>query len=566
MLCRTALFFLSVPLFAQIPFTQFVVFGDSLSDNGNFYAGTSLLGAPQPGPPLYATGEYTDGTNSIPSTSGPLGLWIEQLAAIMNLPVPQPYAKGGTNYAVASALTGTNPAFSPAAPSVPYLTDQLNLFLAANRTPAVNALYVFWGGSNDILGGGAPATAVSNVQGNIATLATGGAKYFLWVNLPPLGEVPENINTSSRSALDAASVTYNQAMTNAIAQLKTAHPGITIVTPDAYSLFLLSTQNPSLYGYVNVTSPAQGVSNVNPNTYLFWDMLHPTTAADAYVAKGAYNAIVSAFGGPSYTCTNATPPLIMSIDSASAYGGYSYFTSGSWLEIKGTNLADPADPRLTVATNLGQWTSSDFNGVNAPTSLDGISVSINGKPAYVWYLSPTQLNVQAPEDSTLGNVAITVTNCKATSPQFMFARQPLAPGLLAPANYSANGTQYMVATFVSDGAYVLNTSTGASFGLNSRPANSGDLIIAYGIGFGDVTPAILPGVIVQQSNALANPVTISFGSANATLASAGLAGNFVGLYEFYITVPPGLANGDYRINVTQNGTIVPQTLYLTVHN
>ena len=566
MLCRAALFFLSVPLFAQIPFTQFVVFGDSLSDNGNFYAGTSLLGAPQPGPPLYATGEYTDGTNSIPSTSGPLGLWIEQLAAIMNLPVPQPYAKGGTNYAVASALTGTNPAFSPTAPSVPYLTDQLNLFLAANRTPAVNALYVFWGGSNDILGGGAPATAASNVQGNIATLATAGAKYFLWVNLPPLGEVPENINTSSRSALDAASVTYNQAMTNAIAQLKTAHPGITIVTLDAYSLFLLSTQNPSLYGYVNVTSPAQGVSNVNPNTYLFWDMLHPTTAADAYVAKGAYNAIVSAFGGPSYTCTNATPPLIMSIDSASAYGEYSYFTSGSWLEIKGTNLADPADPRLTVATNLGQWTSSDFNGVNAPTSLDGISVSINGKPAYVWYLSPTQLNVQAPEDSTLGNVAITVTNCKATSPQFMFARQALAPGLLAPANYSANGTQYMVATFASDGAYVLNTSTGASFGLNSRPANSGDLIIAYGVGFGDVTPTILPGVSVQQSNALANPVTISFGSANAALAYAGLAGNFLGLYEFYITVPSGLANGDYRINVTQNGTIVPQTLYLTVHN
>ena len=566
MLFRTALFFLSVPLFAQIPFTQFVVFGDSLSDNGNFYAGTSLLGVPQPGPPLYATGEYTDGTNSIPSTSGPLGLWIEQLATIMNLPVPQPYAKGGTNYAVASALTGTNPAFSPTTLSVPYLTDQLNLFLAANRTPPVNALYAFWGGSNDILGGGAPATAVSNVQGNIATLATAGAKYFLWVNLPPLGGVPENINTSSRSALDAASVTYNQAMTNAIAQLKTAHPGITIVTLDVYSLFLLSTQNPSLYGYVNVTSPAQGVSNVNPNTYLFWDMLHPTTAADAYAANGAYNAIVSAFGGPSYTCTNATAPLITSIDSASAYGEYSYFTSGSWLEIKGTNLADPADPRLTVATNPGQWTSSDFNGVNAPTSLDGISVSIKGKPAYVWYLSPTQLNVQAPEDSTLGNVAITVTNCKATSPQSMFARQALAPGLLAPANYSANGTQYMVATFASDGAYVLNTSTGASFGLNSRPAKPGDLIIAYGVGFGDVTPAILPGVIVQQSNALVKPVTISFGSANATSAYAGLAGNFVGLYEFYITVPSGLANGDYQINVTQNGTMVPQTLYLTVHN
>ena len=561
-----SLLFLAAPLFAQIPFNRFVVFGDSLSDNGNLYFGTSLLGEPQPGPPLYATGEYTDGTNSIPSTSGPLGLWIEQLAAIMNLPVPQPYVKSGTNYAVASALTGTNPAFSPGTLSVPYLTDQLNLFLAANRTPPVNALYVFWGGGNDILGGLSPATAVANVQGNIATLATAGAKYFLWVNQPPLGEVPESIGTSSRSALDAASVTYNQDMTNAIAQLKTAHPGIAIITLDAYAQFQLATQNPSLYGYVNVTSPAQGVSNVNPNTYLFWDSLHPTTAANAYVAKGAYNAIVAAFGGPSYTCTNSTPPVITAIDSASAYGGYSYFASGSWLEIKGANLADPADPRLIAATNPGQWTAGDFNGVNAPVSLDSIGVSIDGKPAYVWYLSPTQLNVQAPEDSTIGNVAITVTNCKATSSPFMFARRALGPGLLAPPSYTANGTQYMVATFASDGAYVLNTSTGASFGLNSRPAKPGDLIVAYGVGFGDVTPAILPGVIVQQSNALTNPVAFAFGTANATVSYAGLAGNFVGLYEFYITVPLGLANGDYQINVTQNGAALPQKMYLTVQN
>ena len=124
----------------------------------------------------------------------------------------------------------------------------------------------------------------------------------------------------------------------------------------------------------------------------------------------------------------------------------------------------------------------------------------------------------------------------------------------------------MVATFASDGAYVLNTSTGAAFGLNSRPAKPGDVIIAYGIGFGDVTPSILPGVMAEQSNALVNPVTVSFGSVSANLAYAGLAGNFVGLYEFYITVPSGLANGDYRIEFTQNGTTVPQTVYLTVQN
>jgi uncharacterized protein (TIGR03437 family) len=107
---------------------------------------------------------------------------------------------------------------------------------------------------------------------------------------------------------------------------------------------------------------------------------------------------------------------------------------------------------------------------------------------------------------------------------------------------------------------------GTNLGINSRAAKPGDLIIAYGIGFGDVTPSILPGVVVGQANALTNPVTISFGMTPATLSYSGLAGNFVGPYEFYITVPAGLANGDYQINVSQGGTKVPQTMYVSVHN
>ena len=113
----------------------------------------------------------------------------------------------------------------------------------------------------------------------------------------------------------------------------------------------------------------------------------------------------------------------------------------------------------------------------------------------------------------------------------------------------------------------MSASAGAALGLTSRPAKPGDLIIAYGIGFGDVTPPILPGVIAEQVNTLVNPVAVSFGSTPApTLTYSGLAGNFVGLYEFYITVPSGLANGDYQINVTQNGAALPQTFYLTVQN
>lgn len=318
-------------------------------------------------------------------------------------------------------------------------------------------------------------------------------------------------------------------------------------------------------------------THVGTTPYTFTWTPPATNVGDVvfYVAGNSVNNNLQADGGDHVytnhyvltpTCTNTAPPVISSIDSASGYGGYNYFTSGTWLEIKGTNLADSAYPRLTAAVNPGQWTAPDFDGSSAPTTLDGISVSVNGIPAYVWYLSPTQLNVQAPQDSTVANVSITVTNCKATSAPITFARKALAPGLLAPPNYAANGTQYAVAT-LTDGTYVLDTAVGASFGLKSRPAKPGETIILYGIGFGDVTPTILPGVIVGQGNKLVNTVSISFGSTPVTsIAYQGLAGSYVGLYEFYITVPTGLANGDYQINVTQNGTAVPQKMSLPVHN
>lgn len=563
---------LSVPVFGQVPFTEFVIFGDSLSDNGNLYAGTSALGDPTPGPPQYATGEFTDGVNSVPSTTSPLGLWIEQLAKKMNLPAPVPFIKGagGLNYAVGGAVTGHNPNWTPTSlTQIPALTDQLTLFMSQHPSPPSSALYVFWGGSNDILNNPSTAsteatTAVANIQGNINTLIAAGAKYFLWLDLAPLGLIPEAYNSSNSPIFNAAAVAYNTAWSTAISQLKAAHPGITIVGVDVYSLFLSIAVNPALFGYTNIISPAQGQTSVNPNTYVFWDQLHPTTVGHENVMELTYTDLESAFGGPAYSCTNTAAPLITSVNSASAYGGYSYFASGSWLEIKGTNLADPNDPR--IYTNGGNWAGTDFSGVNAPTSLDGISVSIDGKPAYVDYISPTQVNVQAPEDSTTGNVAIVLTNCKAPSTQFLFARQALAPGLLAPSVFNISGKQYMVATFASDGAYVLNTTTGAGLGINSRPAQAGDVIVAYGVGFGDVTPATLPGTIVQAQNSLNNAVTFSFGSTPASTSYSGLAGNFVGLYEFYITVPSGLLAGDVQINVTQNGVALPQTMYLTIGN
>jgi len=530
---RLALFLISGALFAQVPFTQFVVFGDSLSDNGNLLAGTTLLGAPQPIPPLYATGEYTDGVNSVPSTTAPLGLWIEQLAAGMNLPVPQPFAKGGLNYATASALTGSNPAYSPNKPSVPWSTDQVSLFLAANRTPPANYLYTFWCGSNDLIAGVNPATAAANIQANIDALAKAGAKYFLWVNEPPVGEAPENINTSQRASLDAASVAYNTAMVSAVTQLKTAHPAITIATFDVYSGFMSFTQNPSLYGFVNVTSPAQGLANVNPNTYLFWDTLHPTTTGHALVAAGAYDAIASTIGGL---------PLISSVQNA--FDTSSTIAPNTWVAVRGLALTAGGDTRT--------WLNSDFVNDQMPTALDGVSVTMNGEKAYVEYISPVQLNILTPPDLAAGTVEVQVRAYGQTSAPFLVESQPLSTSF-----FTFDGT-HVVATHINP---YTDIGPAALYPGLTTPTQPGEEVVLYANGFGATSVPVTPGS-PTQTGALSPLPVVMIGGVQAKVLFAGLAG--VGTFQFNVIVPMSTPSGDIPLVATYNGATAQSGVVITV--
>lgn len=260
----------------------------------------------------------------------------------------------------------------------------------------------------------------------------------------------------------------------------------------------------------------------------------------------------------SVTNNSACPigaPSITSVNSATDFGAFSDFASGSYLEVKGTNLA--IDSR--------QWASSDFSGFSAPTSLDGSKVSIDGLPGYVSYISGQQINVQAPADPATGMMPIAVTNCGGTSNKFLFQKNALAPGMLAPSSFNV-GKQYLVALFASDlsqGMVTYVGNTGLITGANFRPAKPGDVIIIFGLGFGAVSPATSPGVIASGATSLTG-LSISFGSTPVSdIAYAGLYPDFVGLYEFYLTVP-NAASGDSPINISIDGTSVPQTFYLTL--
>jgi len=161
--------------------------------------------------------------------------------------------------------------------------------------------------------------------------------------------------------------------------------------------------------------------------------------------------------------------------SASAFGEFTSISPGSWIEIYGSNLS--VDSR--------SWGAADFNGVNAPTSLDGASVTIGGQSAFIDFISPGQVNALVPSSVATGTQALTITVGGTTSTAYNINVNPVEPGLDAPPSFNVNGIQYAVATF-ADGTFVL--SEGAIPGLNSQPAQAGDEIVLYGIGFGPVAP------------------------------------------------------------------------------
>ncbi len=248
-------------------------------------------------------------------------------------------------------------------------------------------------------------------------------------------------------------------------------------------------------------------------------------------------------------------PSITSIMSASSFGGFSAVAPGTWIEIYGTNLAP--DTR--------QWTSGDFVGDNAPTSLDDVQVSAGGQKAFIDYISssPGQINAQLPSSIATGaTVAVTVTNGAATSAPFNVTVNNSEPGLLAPTTFQIGGKQY-VAALLSDGA-TYAVPTGAIPGVTSRPAHPGETVTMYGIGFGLVAPNISAGEIATQSNQLASTFQVLFGQTSAQIVYSGLAVGFVGLYQFDIVVPAVPDNDLAPLTFLLAGAPTPQTLYIAV--
>jgi phospholipase/lecithinase/hemolysin len=245
-------------------YSALVVYGDSLSDNGNLF---NAIGYP---PAPYFNGRFSN---------GPVA--AEQLAATLGVPLID-FAVGGATSGIGNFVdNGTQTAAGflglpgmqlELAGSAPILTPPLT----------TTALFMVWGGANDFLVAGSISTAVANIDSIIATLQSDGAQHVLVPGMPDLGITPDFFGNPTATA-------YAQAF-NALL-LSTLPAGVTYA--DTFNLSQQLSQHPGDFGLSNSTDPCFNGTSVcaNPNQYLFWDGFHPTTAADAILANQFATAV-----------------------------------------------------------------------------------------------------------------------------------------------------------------------------------------------------------------------------------------------------------------------------------
>jgi uncharacterized protein (TIGR03437 family) len=274
--------------------------------------------------------------------------------------------------------------------------------------------------------------------------------------------------------------------------------------------------------------------------------LHPTFKPDV---PGTYTLSLTArdplFASAPSTVTVTVKPGPPAISTGGAVNGASFqpgISSGAWIAIFGTNLASTARG----------WRNDEIVNGKLPTQLDGVSATIDGKPAAVCYISPAQVNVQVPDDSTVGSVAVQVTTPQGT------------------ATATAQMQQFSPGLFTFDGTYLAAQHVGYSYvgkpnllsGTPTTPAKPGEVIILWGTGLGPSNPATPAGRLVTQAAPLANPVTVFIGGAQADMQWAGISG--AGLWQINVKIPDSLPDGDAVVVAEVDGVQTQGGAYLTV--
>jgi uncharacterized protein (TIGR03437 family) len=239
-------------------------------------------------------------------------------------------------------------------------------------------------------------------------------------------------------------------------------------------------------------------------------------------------------------------PVISEV--ANAEGESPAIAPNTWVEVKGANLAPAGDTRI--------WQGPDFVGNQLPKQLDGVSITVNGKSAFVYFISPTQVNILTPPDAIQGSVQVQLTNGGVAGAPASVQAQPLSP------SFFVFGAGPYPAAVHADGTFVGPASMSVP-GYTFAPAKPGETIVLFANGFGPTSAPVVSGSITQGGTLSPLPA-IKIGGAAATVTFAGLVAP--GQFQFNVTVPSATPNGDQPIAATYNGASTQSGTLLNVHN
>lgn len=237
------------------------------------------------------------------------------------------------------------------------------------------------------------------------------------------------------------------------------------------------------------------------------------------------------------------PPSLLG--ASDAFTGQAGTAPTTWTALYGSNLS--------VATRT--WDGA-ISGTQLPTALDEVRVTINGKPATLYFVSPSQVNVLAPLDTATGNVQLVLSNKYGTSLAIQVNKGNVLPAFYAPFG-EASGLR--VTAVGLDGAYVGKVGVDPRV---TRGAKPGEILQVFATGFGATNPPAPSDSTFLGAPAVVTPPRITIGGTNASFIGTG---NLVapGLYQFNITIPD-LADGDYPIIADIGGVRSSATVFLTI--
>ena len=253
---------------------------------------------------------------------------------------------------------------------------------------------------------------------------------------------------------------------------------------------------------------------------------------------------------------NSSPVITAVVGAGLSVPAVSSISTNGLISIFGSNLAPEA----------ATLTQTDVVNNQLPTTLGGTCVRSGTSNWGLYYVSPGQINALTGDVPTSGTVQLSViTNCgtanevastavnvtvAAASPEFLY---------FVP---STDGQDPVAAVEAAGGAYVGNPGLIAS--TTFAPARAGDVLTAYGVGWGPTASSVSVGSIPSAPALLASAYSLTLGGMPVNVSYAGLAPGEAGLYQINFIVPVGLDAGNQPLVLTVNGIATPAQAYIAV--